>query len=391
MIPALDFFSVPRIVFGRGKLATALPELAGPLGPTILVVHNGGHGPLDRVTAALKGKGVRVVPLRQKGEPTVDEVDAGLHLARVAGCTGAIGVGGGSAIDTAKAIAGLMANGGTVLDYLEVIGRGQKLTKPAVPWLAVPTTAGTGAEVTRNAVVGSPERKFKASLRSEGLLARAVIVDADLGTDVPANVTAWSGSDALCQCVEAYTSAGGNPMTDGLALKGVELAGRSLRRAVADGADADARDQMAMAALLSGVALTNAGLGAVHGFAAPLGANFDVPHGAICAALLPVVIETNIMAAAAAGLTAVVNRYADVGRALADNPGLEPDQALSSAIRGTQELAKAIGIPPLKKFGLSPARVPEMVALAKKASSMRFNPVPLSDEKLAEVLTRAIG
>ena len=391
MTVIFDFFSVPRIVFGRGKLA-ALPDLVGPLGRTVLVVHNGSAAAtLDRVAAVLKGRDVRLVPLRQRGEPTVAEVDAGLAKARAEHCTGVIGVGGGSTIDVAKALAGLQAKGGSVLDYMEVIGRGQKITQPALPWLAVPTTAGTGAEVTRNAVVGEPAQKFKASLRSDLLLPRAALIDPELAVGVPANVTAWSGMDALAQCVEAYTSTGGNPMTDALALKGVELAGRALRPAFRDGKDVAAREQMAMAALLSGVALTNAGLGAVHGFAAPLGANFDAPHGAICAALLPLVIEANIMAAAASDHPEVVHRYADVGRALANKPHLETDQALSSGMMGTQQLAADLGIPPLKRFGVTADAVPEMVALAKRSSSMKFNPVVLSDEKLADVLTRAIG
>ncbi|HEX8911020.1 MAG TPA: iron-containing alcohol dehydrogenase, partial [Humisphaera sp.] len=251
---------------------------------------------------------------------------------------------------------------------------------------------GTGAEATRNAVIGEPSRKFKASLRSEHLLPRAAVVDPELGIDVPANVTAWSGMDALCQCIESLTSTGANPMTDALAAKGVGLAARSLRRAVADGRDLAAREGMAMAALISGVTLTNAGLGAVHGFAAPVGANFPVPHGAVCAALLAPVIAANVAALSAADPRhPALAKYATVGRLLAGDERLPDAEALSAAVDATASLTRDLNIPPLASFGMTPAAVPEMVALAKKASSMRFNPVVLSDAVLADVLVRAIG
>jgi alcohol dehydrogenase class IV len=382
---AFDFFSVPRIAFGRGKLA-ALPGLIAPLGPTVFLAHNGGDAPRDRVAAALASTGVRLVPHRQKGEPTVADVDAAVDAARSAGCTGVIGTGGGSAIDLAKAVAGLLSNGGSVLDYMEVVGLGRPITRPAAPWVAVPTTAGTGAEVTRNAVIGDPTRRFKASLRSERLLPLVALVDPELHVGVPPGPTAWSGMDALCQCVEAYTSAGANPLTDALAIRGVGLAAGALRRAHADGRDLDAREAMATAALIGGIALTNAGLGAVHGFAAPLGANSDAPHGAICAALLPHVIKANVAAAEAVADRDVLRRYADVGGAMGEAMG----EKAGSAAELTRRLATELRIPPLKAFGLTAASVPEMVALAKRASSMKFNPVRLDDAALARALGRAI-
>jgi alcohol dehydrogenase class IV len=388
-LPNFDFFSVPHIAFGVGKLSV-LPALAKALGDVILLVFNGGDGPRERVVAALKPAGVKLIAHRQKGEPTVADVDAALAAARDAKCTGVIGTGGGSAMDCAKAVAGLLANGGSALDYMEVIGRGQKIARPAIPWIAIPATAGTGAEVTRNAVIGEPSKKFKASLRSELLLPRAAIIDPEIQLDLPPNPTAWSGMDALCQCIESYTSTGANPLTDALALHGVGLAAANLRRAFEHGRDIAARSAMATAALISGITLTNAGLGAVHGFAAPLGANFDVPHGAVCAALLPHVISANIMAAGAGDNDGAIDRYADVGRAMTGKWFLDQDQALSAAIGGTQTLAKDLQIPPLKKFGLTLAAVPEMISLAKKASSMKFNPVVLSDVTLADVLARAI-
>jgi alcohol dehydrogenase class IV len=205
-------------------------------------------------------------------------------------------------------------------------------------------------------------------------------------------VTARSGMDALCQCVEAYTSNSANPMTDPLALHGVALAGRSLRRAFDNGHDLDAREDMALAALLSGMALTNAGLGAVHGFAAPLGANFPAPHGTVCAALLPHVIAANINAMRAKDRGhPTLARYTTVGRVLARRPDLAPETALDAAVEETGRLVRDLRIPPLGAFGLTAADVPELVALARKSSSMRYNPVVLTDDALAAALTKAIA
>jgi len=391
-----EFFSAPRIVFGRGQIAR-LAELAAPLGRAALIVHGIPEETLARLTAQLSSAGIRAVPLQQVGEPTVADIDRALNTARANACDMALGIGGGSAIDAAKAAAGLLANGGTALDYMEVVGKGQKITKPAAPWIAIPCTAGTGAEVTRNAVIGykgggDGVKNFKASLRSEHLLPRIALIDPELGVTVPPEVTASSGMDALCQCIEAYTSSGANPMTDALALEGVQRAARALRRAYADGRDLDAREDMALAALLSGIALTNAGLGAVHGFAAPLGASFPVPHGTVCAALLPHVIAANVRALRAAN-HATLARYATIGRVMvnkeAGNP-MSDDEAISAAITFTQALARDLRIPGLAQFGLTPAAIPAQVELAQKSSSMRYNPIPLPRDVLQHILTAAL-
>jgi alcohol dehydrogenase class IV len=359
MAMTFDFFHVPRIVFGCGAIARLGEFMPGDA--RVLLVYNGRKPDVPHA-----------VEFRQRGEPTVADVDAALATARGADVNFVLGVGGGSALDAAKAVAGLLANGGSVSDYMEVVGRGQKLTKPAVPWIAVPTTAGTGAEVTRNAVIGWPERKFKASIRSERLLPRVALIDPQLAVDVPPNVTAASGMDALCQCIEAYVSTGANPMTDALAIRGVELAGRFLKRAFDDGHDLDAREGMALAALFSGIALTNAGLGAVHGFAAPLGANSPVPHGVVCGLLLPHVIDANLAAGAAR------DKYAAV------------DRVLPAGLARCHELVRELALPTLSTFGISEADIDPMVDLAKRASSMRYNPVVLPDDALREILRKSL-
>jgi alcohol dehydrogenase class IV len=278
---------------------------------------------------------------------------------------------------------------------MEVVGRGQKITLAAAPRIAIPTTAGTGAEETRNAEIGLSDKKFKASIRSELLLPRIALVDPELGVEISPEVTARSGMDALCQLIESYTSSGATPITDGLAIKGIALAAKALPRAFHDGQDLAARTDMALAALLSGITLTNAGLGAVHGFAAPLGANFPAPHGAICAALLAPVISANIAALLLQrqdpARTRTLARYAEIGRLLADRPELNGATACQYAIWKIEAMVQELAIGTLSRFGLSAGDIPAMVELAKKASSMRFNPVTLSDESLAAALAVAIG
>ncbi len=389
-----EFFNVPRVVFGRGQFSR-VGEIAASLGRRAMVVTNvsgAAREPmLERLGGLLAAAGVSLTLCQQHGEPQVSDVQAAVDAARKAGCDLVIGLGGGSAIDAAKAAAGILANGGEPLDYMEVVGKGQKLALPALPWIAIPTTAGTGAEVTRNAVIGCPEKHFKASLRSEHLLARVALVDAELCISAPPKVTACSGMDALCQLIESYTSLSAQPFTDGLALQGMALAARSLQRAFTDGADLDAREDMSAAATMSGITLANAGLGAVHGFAAPLGANFPAPHGAVCAALLPHVMAANVKALRESpdGSFALA-RYADVGRTLTGRQDMPDAQAIDAGIAFTAELSRDLKIPPLGNFGLTAERVTEMIQLAAKSSSMRYNPVKLSDETLAEILTKAI-
>jgi alcohol dehydrogenase class IV len=383
---AFELFPIPHILFGAGE-SRRLPDLAAPLGNHALILHNGRA--LDRLQQGLDDINLLTTPLRQSGEPTAHDVNAATELARSAGCDCVIGIGGGSAIDAAKAVAGLLTNGGQAVDYMEVVGHGKKITKPAAPWLAIPTTAGTGAEVTRNAVIGLPEKNFKASIRSEHLLPKAVIVDPELALDVPPDVTASSGMDALCQLIEAYTSTNASYFTDGLIFKVLSDAATALPRAYRDGRDLKARAHMALAALYSGIALTNAGLGAVHGFAAPLGANFPAPHGTICATLLPHILRQNISAARAMGHS-VLDRYGTIGLLLSHGPSVPWDDAIDRCVTITEQLVRELRIPPLSTFGLTESQIPEMVALARKASSMRYNPVTLSDGCLATALRNAM-
>lgn len=391
---AFDFYSVPRIAFGRGKVAE-LGAIVASLGQSALVVHNGGEvgggGAVDKAADSLRKANLRIAFHRQRGEPTIKDVDVALAAARQNGCDVLLGLGGGSAIDCAKATAGLLTNGGAALDYMEVIGQGRKITRPAAPWVAVPTTAGTGAEVTRNAVIGSPEHKYKASLRSEHLMARVALVDPELGVDTPPAVTAASGMDALVQLIESYTSSGATPLTDTLAFKGLAPTRTALKKAFLGPEDVDAREKMAMASLLGGITLTNAGLGAVHGFAAPVGANFPVPHGVICARLMAPVIGANVDALKAASVQhPTLDRYARLGHLLGGHRGMMRGGAITALLDFVTSLVRSLAIAPLSRFGLRDEHIPAMVALAKKSSSMKFNPVVLADDVLANILRSAL-
>ena len=383
-----DFYPVPRIHFGAGQF-DKLPDALRPLGTRVLVVHNA-DALLPRLNDQLKD--IAHANFRQRGEPTTDDVERAVALAKQERCDYLVALGGGSAIDCAKAVAALLTNGGVPLDYMEVVGRGMKIINPSAPWIAIPTTAGTGAEATRNAVVAlsSSPTPFKASIRSEHLLPRLILIDPQLHVAVPPAVTARSGMDALCQCIEAYTSTNANAMTDPLALQGISLCAQSLRRCYTNGQDINARQDMALAALLSGICLTNAGLGAVHGFAAPLGAHFPIPHGVICGALLPHVIRENIAAIRGHAPNPTLRKYAAIGRLLANDPSSSEEKGLAAAFDETTKLLHDLRVPRLSNFGISASDVPTVVPLARKASSMRYNPVILSDDALARVLSDAL-
>ena len=385
-----EFVAPARILFGSGQFER-LGELAAKLGKRALIVFNGSEALANTAKDRLAATGLNSTLFRQRGEPTVSDVDSATELARQEQVDLVVGLGGGSAIDAAKAVAALVGNGGSALDYMEVVGRGQKLSRASIPWIAIPTTFGTGAEATKNAVIGAPDRGFKASIRGEQLLAKIVLVDPVLGKSVPSKVIAQSGMDALCQLIESYTSNGAGPMTDGLAMAGLKRVPSALNRAYLNRQDIDALTNMALAALLGGITLANAGLGAVHGFAAPLGANFPIPHGAVCAALLPHVVRANVVALRGSSEDhPALARYAEIGRAAGADASSDAE-AIEFLIQFLFELGRDLHIQPLSAFGVEDKDVDRIVALARKASSMRFNPIVLNDAVLASVLRDAIA
>lgn len=386
MVGRFEFATASRIVFGAGALAE-IGQLARELGPRALVVTGRSAERAARLLELLRAANLPAATFAVAGEPTIEAVVRGAAHARAERCDVVIGFGGGAALDAAKAISALMTNEGDVLDYLEVVGRGRPITRAPAPCIAIPTTAGTGSEVTRNAVLASPEHRVKASLRSPLMLPRVALVDPELTLALPPLLTATTGLDALTQLIEPYTSCRANPLTDALCVDGIRRAARSLRRACENGRDLAAREDMSLASLFGGFALANAGLGAVHGFAAPLGGMFPAPHGAVCAALLPHVVEANLRALRSrAPASDLLRRYDEIARLLTGNPNAAADEA----IRWIAELTTALKIPALATYGITASDLPIIVAAAAKASSMKANPIVLTSEELTEILNASL-
>lgn len=381
-----EFATATRIMFGPGA-AQKVATLAAQLGNQPLVVTGQHPERIEWLVRQLHPLSLSPMLFSFHGEPTLDTARAGVQQARAASCDLVIGVGGGSVLDAAKAIAALLANGGDPLDYLEVVGRGQPLSKPSLPYIAVPTTAGTGSEVTRNAVLGSPEHRVKASLRSPFMLPALAVVDPELTYSAPPDVTAATGLDALTQCIEPFVSSRANPLTDAVCREGMQRAARSLRRAFIDGNDAAARADMALASLMGGLALANAGLGAVHGFAGPIGGMFTAPHGAICARLLPPVMQANHLAMQQrAPDSPAIARYDEIARLLTGDPSAQA----ADGVAWVSALIEAVRIPRLAVFAVTPNDISEIVRNAQQASSMKANPIQLTSDELAAILHQAL-
>jgi len=381
-----EFATALRIVFGEGA-TREVGQMAAELGRRALVVGGGTQERIEPLLDILANHGLECNYYPIHAEPTVEMVRSGSDLARQQDCDLVIGCGGGSVLDASKAIAILTSNEGDIYDYLEVIGRGKTFTKPSIPLITIPTTAGTGAEVTRNAVIGAPEQRVKVSLRSNFMAARLALVDPELTYGMPPEVTASTGMDALTQLIEPFVSNKANPLTDALCLDGITRATRSLLRVYRDGEDKESRQDMALASLYSGLALANAKLGAVHGFASVLGGMYAGPHGAICARLLPPVMAVNVRALKERGTDQQpLQKYETLARILTGREDAAPEDGMA----WIQELGEALQIPPLSTYGVNPADFPEIVAKSAVASSTKGNPIELTPGEMEEILTRAL-
>jgi alcohol dehydrogenase class IV len=382
-----EFATATRIIFGAGALREASPA-ASELCPggCVLVVTGASAGRAAPLLADLEARNLHPTLFQVSAEPTFDVVAAGAQQARTANCQLVIGLGGGSALDAGKAIAALATNPGDPLDYVEVIGRGRALTETPLPYMAIPSTAGTGTEVTRNAVLASPEHHVKVSLRSPRMLARLAIVDPELTYSLPPEETASTGLDALTQLFEPFTCNRPNPLTDAVCREGMQRAARALRQAFAHGHDPAAREDMAVASLFGGLALANARLGAVHGFAAPIGGLFAAPHGAVCARLLPIVMAVNLRALRErTPESPALRRYAEAARLLTGDGWATAEDG----VVWLQTLAADLQIKPLAAYGLKPADFPTLIENAAVASSMQGNPIKLTTDELREILKQA--
>jgi alcohol dehydrogenase class IV len=381
-----EFATATRIIFGSGTIQEVAPR-AAEIGHYAFVVTGRSLERAARLLEHLKKQGMEFIPFKVSAEPTTTIALAGVQLARQAGCDMVIGIGGGSVLDTGKVIAALLTNSGEPMDYLEVIGGARQLTHSAAPYIAIPTTAGTGAEVTRNAVLGSPEHRVKVSMRSPLMLPRLAVVDPELTHSMPSAVTGSTGLDAITQLMEAYVSNKANPLTDGICLEGLRRAACSLQHAYEHGSNKAAREDMSLASLFGGLALANAKLGAVHSFAGTLGGMFSAPHGVLCARLLPYVMEANVQALQSRIPTSpALARYDQVAHILT---GIATARA-PDGIAWVQDLCVALKVPPLAEFGLKEADLPTVVEKSKKASSQKGNPVTLTDMELTEILRKTL-
>ena len=382
---SFEFAAPTRIIFGEGRLAD-VPKIVSGMGARVLVVE-GRSGRAESLVRQLGDADLATTTIRVASEPTISLVEAGLARARSEQCDVVVALGGGSVIDAGKAISALLTNDAPVRDYLEVIGKARPLTNRAAPFIAIPTTAGTGAEVTRNAVLMAEEEQVKVSLRSPLMLPVVAVIAPELTYSLPPAVTASTGLDALTQCIEPFVSPHANPLTDAVAREGIRRASTALRRAFHDGDDRGARRDMAVASLCGGLALANAKLGAVHGFASPLCGMFPVPHGVVCARLLPLVTEINIRALRARTPNApAVGRYDEVARVVTGDANARAEDA----VVWLRELVAELSVPGLASYGVSDEDIPRVVVAARQASSMQGNPIVLTDVELHEALGAAI-
>lgn len=380
-----EFATAQQIVFGSGKVSE-IPRLAGSFGKrALLLTGRTSHLPLS-ISQAMQSTGLTLFHHTIDHEPDIQRIETLAESARADGIEWIVACGGGSVIDAGKAIAALCTNLGPLEEYLEVVGKGQPLSHPSIPLIAVPTTAGTGAEVTRNAVLAVPSKNgrpgLKVSLRSPTLLPAVALIDPSLTASMPPAITAATGMDALTQCLEPMLSNRANPLTDAIAATGLTHAARCLPTAFHDGTNAPARESMAFASLCGGLALANAKLGAVHGFAGVIGGSFPAPHGAVCARLLPSVFAANVEAVFSRGESAIQGRFYEVARILTGDKTSSPQ----AAVEWLHQLIQELQIPGLATYGIGTQDFDTIIEAAAGSSSMQGNPIALSHAEMRAIL-----
>lgn len=393
MAISFDFFTAPEIYFGNGRI-NELPEHCLKFGKKVLLVKGGNSleesGQLPTILRFMDKKGLSVRLLSVTSEPETNLINSMAEEARSFGPRVVVAIGGGSVIDAAKAVSGLVTNGGSIMEYLEGVGTGRMIEKPAIPFIAVPTTSGTGTEVTKNAVISSRAMKFKKSIRHQFLIPRIAIVDPVLTLSQPPSVTAACGMDALTQLIEPYLSIKSNPFIDAICLKGVGLVARSLQTAYNNGDDLQSRENMCLASLMGGIALANAGLGVVHGIASPLGAFFPLSHGVACASVLPAAFEVNANAVARSGdRSAIYSKFAVIARVLTGVDQKDDKADIANGVKWLYDLKKQLNIPSLSQIGIGESELPFIVS-ESRGSSMKTNPVVLSDEEIGQILRMSL-
>jgi alcohol dehydrogenase class IV len=378
----IDFATCGRILFGSGK-ATELPQLVQGMGQRAFIARSKSHPFAQQICALLRTIHIEAVEYTVQGEPSIDSVKSALDQARAAQCDLVIGIGGGSVIDTGKAVAAMLANPGDLMDYLEVVGLGKKISNRSKPYVAIPTTAGTGSEVTRNAVIAVPEKRVKVSMRSATMLPDVALIDPELTFSMSPALTASTGMDAFIQVIEPYVSNGANAIVDMFCRDAIPRAARNLFKAYQDGQDRTAREQMAWVSLMGGLSLANARLGAAHGFAGPIGGMFDAPHGTICAAVMPAVMSVNIRALTErASESEAIKRYAEIAEWMIGSAAAEAEESAE----WMKQICRDLKIPRLADLGINRSDFEQIVEKASHSSSMKGNPVQLTREEMIEIL-----
>lgn len=383
-----EFSTANRILFGPGTIQE-VGQVARQMGRHAFVLANASLSAQTEVLLEqLRNYSLEWTAYDVSGEPATSLVLDAVVMAKKTRCDLVIAVGGGSVLDTGKAVSALLTNHGDLMDYLEVVGKGEPLRQPSAPCIAIPTTAGTGAEVTRNAVLTVPESHVKISMRSPHLLPRLALVDPELTWTMPPALTASTGLDALTQLLEAFVCNQTNPLTDSLCREGLNRAARSLKKAFENGDDHNAREDMSLASLFSGLALANAKLGAVHGLAATIGGKFPAPHGMVCACLLPHIMETNIRALQERSKDSpALERYQEFAKIALGKSRVTTAKGLEWVV----DLCQSLDVQPLSAFGVTEQDIPAITEQAMKASSMKGNPIVLTEEELQKTLVKALA
>ena len=380
-----EFTTASKIIFGNNSFEK-VPDIILSFGKNVLLVTGKNMQCAELLSEKIKQKNGNVVTFIVETEPTTNIIEEAVNIARAENCNVVAGLGGGSAIDSAKAIAAMVPNKGSIFDFLEVIGLGKPLIETPLPFIAIPTTAGTGAEVTKNSVIKSNKHKVKVSLRNDKMYPNVAVVDPVLTYTMPPPLTAITGMDALTHLLETFVSNQSNPFIDVICREGMRRISASLLNAFKNGNNLEAREDMAMAGMFGGIALANVKLGAVHGFAGPMGGMYPISHGEICASLLAAVLEVNIAAVKKQNNLGALEKFGEIARLFSGNINATPEDGIESI----KNLVNELNIPRLAALGLSPSNFPELVANAKNSSSMKGNPVALSDDELYSILEKSL-
>ena len=379
----IDFSTANRIIFGAGEISSLNEIIGGQYGKKVLIIKGKEYPNPETLFSICEDAKVKWDYFNVEHEPDLKTINQAIKLGREKECEFVIGFGGGSVIDTGKATAALLNNQGSLLDYLEVVGKGKPLKNPSKPYIAIPTTAGTGSEVTRNAVISVPDRKAKVSMRNAYLLPEVAIVDPELTYGVPRTITAVTGMDAFTQVIEPYVSRYSNSIVDLFCKDAIPKAASYLMRAWEDGNDYEARDNISWVSLMGGLALANAKLGAVHGLAGPIGGMFRAPHGGICAALLPSVMLVNVETLSTRGSDLEkLSRFEDIARWVT---GRE-NATINEGVEWLSFLCKNMEIPRLSELGIKKEHFPAIIEKSRKSSSMKGNPIQLTDQETEKIL-----